>query len=249
MPRTSCLPACLLLLSLPLAASAEGVAYRGAGFGLSHLADDPEQTRVEGYGVSDLHFTSRLGFQGEAGLQHIATHDDDQTAAWIALHPYLRAGGGVALGGYLKGRAGDESAASGGVEIAWQNASGLTAEAFFGQTWGDELDDDGHATNRGARLGYTFASDLYATLYFNKDTSNESGRRDHDYYDYGVQMELPLGAMAATRLTAGLGRVRFDADDRAETRLGLGLTHQYGGGQERPTFSRQRSVLTTLAGF
>ncbi|RYH09949.1 hypothetical protein [Tropicimonas sp. IMCC6043] len=247
-PRTRVLLAAFLV-SFPAIASGQELAYRGLGLELSHVANDPAQIGLGALGSVEMHFGRRFGLQGNLGGEYLTTDGDDQPAALFALHPFLRLGHGLSFGGYFLGRAAEDPATAAGVEIAWMARNGFTAEAYFGEAWGDELAEDGYATSKGATIGYTFSHDLYATLFFNKDTTSESGRTDRDYYDYGVGLDLPVDAAGRTHLTAGFGHIRFDAEGGPEAKLALGLTRQFGGSQQRPTFTWQRSVLTGLVGF
>lgn len=228
---------------------AKDFVYRGFGLEFSGVANDPAQFGVAAHGSAELHVDERFGLQGDVGFEYLTTEDDTQPAALIAVHPFIRLGYGVSLGAYFQGRGSSDPATAAGLELAWKNRGGATAELYFGTTWGDELEDDGHASSKGATLGYTFGNDLYATLFFNKDTTSETGRADRDYYDYGLGAEIPLGAAGDTRLALSVGEIRFDAEGGPETKLTIGLTRTFGGAQTRPTFTRQRSVLTGLAGF
>lgn len=249
MSRSSSLLAVALVASLPLAAGAQEAAYQGLALDLSHLTGHPRQTDIQVSGTSDLHFGDWLGFQGDIGAQRISAHHDSRNAAWADGHAYFRPGYGLAFGAYLKGWGAKHSAGGGGIEMAWQSDFGFGAEAFLGKIWGDEMRHHGHAITKGAQVSYEFVSGPTASLYFNKDSAHRSGHGERDYYDYGLGVDLPLGASESTRLSAKLGRVRFDAEDRGETKFALGLAHQFGGSEVRPTFSRKRSVLADLAGY
>ncbi|SDI99518.1 hypothetical protein [Aliiruegeria lutimaris] len=235
--------------ALPTASDARELAYRGFGLELSYVDSASSQGGLAGFGSAEILVSHRLGLQGDLALEYLETEDEAQAAALLGLHPYLRLGHGLSFGAYLLGRGTSEPATATGLELAWKTQNGFTAEMYFGQTWGDELEQDGYVTSKGATLGYSFANDVCATLFFNKDTTSESGRRDRDYYDYGVGAEIPVGATGDTRLTASFGQVRFDAEGGPVTKVTLGLTRQLGGNQKRPTFTRRRSVLTELVGF
>ncbi|NDR57705.1 hypothetical protein [Aliiruegeria sabulilitoris] len=237
------------LATLPTVSPAQELAYRGLGLDLSYVDSDTSQGGLAAFGSAEVSFSQRFGLQGDLGLDYLGTEDESQAAVLLSLHPYLRLGHDLSFGAYLQGRVASDPATATGLELAWKARNGFTAEMYFGQTWGDELEADGHATSKGATLGYNFANEVYATLFFNKDTTSESGRRDRDYYDYGIGAEIPVGATGDTRLTASYGQIRFDAEGGPVTKLTLGLTRQLGGNQRRPTFTRRRSVLTELVGF
>ncbi|WP_116132772.1 hypothetical protein [Tropicimonas sp. IMCC34043] len=248
MPRLLVATGLALLSALP--ATAQDLVNREVGGELGYIDFDGQpQTSFSVFGTTDLHYTDHFGFQGSIGAQHLGTSQERENSVWLDVNPYVYFDFGLAAGLYAQGWASDHDPASAfGGELAWKGDAGLEAQIYYGNTWGDGV-DDGYITSKGLQLGYTFAGDIYGTLYGYKDTINQSGQTDRDYYDYGIGVEYPLGYDGMTRLTGSFGQIRLDAEGETDLQVSVGLTRQFGGLADRPTFSLQRSVVTGLVNY
>lgn len=237
-----------LLPCLPAAAQDLYNGEAGMVLGYKDFTEQP-QTNFDAFGTADMRFDGAIGFQGSIGFQHLGTEEERENAVWVDVNPYLWSDFGIAAGLYGQAWASDNSATAFGGELAWHGANGFDAQIYYGNSWGDGVEDGGYITNKGFLFGFTFADTVYATLYGYKDTINESGEADRDYYDYGIGVEFPLGYDGMTRLTGSLGQVRLDAEGETDVQVSIGLTRQFGGEATRPTFSLQRTVLTGLLNY
>ncbi|MBY6155085.1 hypothetical protein KUV47_17820 [Vannielia litorea] len=238
------------LLPLPAAAQQAtgfetfGLTLEGGGHPAGdYLGLTGEARAIYGLGWGELAVDLSLSTT-EAGSESLTAagvlvHASARPASWVALGPYLWLGSQSEGGG----------AYALGVEAAVQTASGWGGELWFGETRGGVLGDDGYATNKGLRVGYTGQGSISAYGAFLKDTANlASGDQDFYRLALGVEtwLEMP-GSGREIQLSVAAGQHHFDLLDERENWVAVGITIPLDGRRAaRPEFSSRRGVLHNL---
>lgn len=230
-------------------ASAEGSYSFGAAAG--YLQDpsggSQRERSVFGSGRYDLGYSFALNLDGRVGqmsgdgsnVNFLTVEASPEISFGDALR--LRAVGAVNL------RSVQDAFVTVGTELSYGHATGIGADAFFGETHGGPLASTSSITNKSFVLHYRADNGIDGQVYVRKDTLNTT-LGDRDFYDYGLGVDVPIGRDGASTVSLRVGETRFDALDQNESRVTLGFTYELGNGGSKAPKS-DRSILQGLLQF